>query len=433
MKNMNETDPRLLALKIFNEIQNGTPIQTALDTAVVKSNMSQKNRALCTELIYGYTRYCIRINSILSNFLKNPTKLPKKMFLHMSFSAYEILFLDKIPEYASISYAVKNIRSLFGQKMAGISNAVLRKIAVSKSKIFHKNFYKNEADFFSVPLWMMDIFKKSAGLEGARKILLRSLCRPKSAIRLNALHPLFAVYKAAFDELENCERVGFSGYAFLQKKPDRIINVCLDELHEEGILSWQSAGSQEVLLQCFQNIPSLREKPFFDLCSGQGGKSFILLEQSIPVFLSSDISLQRLKHLKRSEKRLGVKVSNVLCQSAASALKGVFDANVILDVPCSGLGTLARRPEIRFRRQEKDFAEFVSIQMQLLVKTWRILCPTCHIVYITCTLNRDENNGVIQKFLNENCDAKLEFEWQTPTDHFWIEGMYVAVLKKIVL
>ncbi len=429
MKCHNENS-RLLVIKIFEEVLNGNTVQNGLDRSIRAKKIPHQEIPLCTELLYGFCRQYIRINSVLCVFLKKPEKLPKKMFLLLGLAVYEILFLDKIPHYATLSYTVAKIKALFGKHMAGLANAVLRKISAKKNEILVADFYEKHSDFFSIPSWMYDNFKSAYGQETGEQILSRFLQRPKTTIRLNPLHPQFLRLREECELVDGAESIAFSGFTFLEKKPQFLLNKTLEDWHSEGAFSWQSAASQEVMFQCFNAVPSLKEKHFFDICAGQGGKSFILLEQGIPVSLASDISLQRLQQFQRTARRLHISLPPLICQSATQISSRVKDMNIILDVPCSGLGTLARRPEIRFRRTEEEMEHFVRIQSRILDNTWTHLSKHAHLIYITCTLNPAENEQQIDLFLQREASAQLIFDWQTPHSHPWLEGMYCAVLIK---
>ncbi len=204
----------------------------------------------------------------------------------------------------------------------------------------------------------------------------------------------------------------------------------LDAWHALGALSWQSAGTQCVMQQIFCAVPDLKLLPFWDACAGQGGKTFWLLEHGIDVGLASDISPYRLHQLQASAQRLKHKVP-VALMSATMPAFSAWQGNILLDVPCSGLGTLARRPEIRKRRNLATLSKLCELQKEMLKKAFSLLSVQGHVVYITCTLNPEENENLIQNFLQKEPCAKLCYAWQTPHEHPWLEGMFVSVVKKI--
>ncbi len=426
-----KSDPRRLALSVYEDIMSGNTVQNALDNALKKEKLSFQDVSLCTELVYGFCRYSIRIDAILAVFLKKPKSLPSRMRCILGFSVYEILFLDKVPVYASISTSVNRISKLFGKKMGGLANALLRKISQETEALLSIEFYKERASFYSVQGWQYTLFVQSYGQENAEKILFRSLQRPKTCIRLNPLHAQYKALSAQCALHAHTEKLAFSAFAFLAKKPPTLLGKSLDDWHSEGALSWQSAASQEVLFQCLAHVPRLSERPFYDACAGQGGKSFILLEQGKKVHLASDTSLLRLRQFKKTAQRLNLTSPHVVCQSASALSCIPHEMSMILDVPCSGFGTLARRPEIRIRRTQEEVQQYILLQSEILKSVWASLSIYSHIIYITCTLNPAENEGQIQNFLQGKLDARLVFEWQTPHSHPWLEGMYVAVIEKI--
>ena len=198
----------------------------------------------------------------------------------------------------------------------------------------------------------------------------------------------------------------------------------------QGRLSIQGAGSQLVLEAL--DAPHW-EGPVWDACAGRGGKTLALLELGVPVLAASDTYQPRLRGMRDDAKRLVLKTPPLFCASAAEpALRGT-PKTILLDVPCSGLGTLARHPDLRTLRTPEQVAGLVGLQRRILDAVWPYLPSGGHIAYITCTMNPAENEGQIEAFLARTPGASLEKQWQSTPDTFGSDLMYGAMIKKAVL
>ena len=168
----------------------------------------------------------------------------------------------------------------------------------------------------------------------------------------------------------------------------------------------------------------------WDACAGRGGKTLALVELGVPVLAASDTYQPRLRGMRDDAKRLVLKTPPLFCASAAEpALRGT-PRTILLDVPCSGLGTLARHPDLRTLRTPRQVAGLVDLQRRILDAVWSYLPSGGHLAYITCTMNPAENEGQIDAFLARTPGASLEKQWQSTPDAFGSDLMYGAMLKK---
>jgi 16S rRNA (cytosine967-C5)-methyltransferase len=221
--------------------------------------------------------------------------------------------------------------------------------------------------------------------------------------------------------------VGDYGVAFPPgAMPQHIDGREISAWQRDGALSQQAAGSQAVLeaLGLFA-----WDAPVWDVCAGFGGKTLALLERDVPVRLAADRSPARLRLLPGECRRLR------LTQPATVIADGVrppishWDGHILVDAPCSGLGVLARRPDIR-RRPEEALAQHAAVQRALLAACASLLRPGRQLAYVTCTLRPEENEGAVAALLQQQPALRLLRRWQTPHDHPWLEGMYGALLQK---
>ncbi len=424
-------DARSLAVEILQNVFNKTPIQSALDFAINNSQLSAKDVALCTELVYGYTRYKLRIDFILDTLLRDQKSLPNLLLITLGISTYSILFLSKIPNYATVNWAVEYVKLKFGLKLSKLCNGVLRSLLRLEDKPKHISFYDSLCQFYSVPNWIYELWIKSYGEVDSQKLFSKALERPRTSLRLNPNHSSYNMLKSFLMKSPHYIAIGFDGFICLDSNfKSKVDNINFLELHNDGAFSWQSSGSQVALYNCFKAVPALKQQMWFDACAGQGGKSLALIEQGIGVCLASDISFSRLKQFQRNCKRLKLATPFLLRLSAESIALIKSSYNVLLDVPCSGLGTLGRRPDIKLHRTQNDLHNLVALQYRILESAWNYISPSRYILYLTCTLNPDENNLLVDKFLLQHNDASLIYSWETPTEHPWLDGMFACVIKK---
>ena len=172
------------------------------------------------------------------------------------------------------------------------------------------------------------------------------------------------------------------------------------------------------------------EGPVWDACAGRGGKTLALMELGVPVLAASDTYQPRLRGLRDDARRLVITPPPLFCASAAEpALRGE-PGTILLDVPCSGLGTLSRHPDLRVLRTPGQVADLVALQRRILDAVWPYLPSGGRLAYITCTMNPAENEGQIAAFLERTPGASLEIQWQSAPDTFGSDLMFGAIVRK---
>ncbi len=280
--------------------------------------------------------------------------------------------------------------------------------------------------FYSLPLWIMGHWYKYYGQDAALQLVRRSFERPWSAVRVNAQHSDAAPLREAL-LASGGEAVGQWGIAFAPgAQPSAACGKTLHVLQSEGALSYQSAGSQLVLEELGLYD---WDKPVWDVCAGFGGKTVALLERGIAVPLATDRSMQRLAGLPGQCARLGLVCPSVALADAVKPPLEHWDGHLVVDAPCSGLGVLARRPDIR-RRPPQEAAVHESLQQAILASLAARMQPESQMAYITCTLRPNENERQIERLVRESGGLQVLRQWQTPHDHPWLEGMFGALLVK---
>ena len=410
---------RRVALEaLFRCLMDRQDIQAALDVALSSGKTDPRDTGLATELSYGYLRLKGRIEYVLSRFLKDPGKLPPKMRLAMGVAAYEILFLDKIPAYASVDWAVEFSKTKPGARLSGLFNAVLRRVSELGDTAQDKDYYRKDASkpefltrWYSCPQWLVDLWWRSYGEETALQYLEAQIMPPALGFNLYG-HPeadeLYAEI-AGWPEVIDIEGLSFAlpaGTVFEEEpKPP---------------LARQSFAARQALEAL---NPDTWAGPVWDACAGRGGKTRILLEKKIDVF-ASDPHRGRLAALNRELPGVEAFEAN-----AATDTPPRQPGTILLDMPCSGLGVLSRRPDTKWKRKTSDLADLTRLQSEILENAFEQVRPGGRIAVITCTLNPDENEGLMERFVAGHPEVTVEKQWTTSPSSPLNEFFFGALLK----
>jgi len=437
---------RNVALSALLSVDAGQSAQQALSLAFGQSfaegadksaaSLPTVERNLCSELVYGYLRSEIRIAFVLAQVLPRPQSLPRPLLHVLGLAVYSLMFQDRIPDHAAVFSAVETTRALYGSALAKVANGALRSLQRLADAPLQPDFYlpggvavgsvEHLALFYSLPLWIVGHWCKRYGPQAAEQLAQRSFARPWSALRVNACHVLG--HDLLSDLLaQGGTPVGQWGAAFAPGNlPAQACGKALTDLLACGAVSFQSAGSQLVLekLGLYD-----WKRPVWDVCAGFGGKTVALLEREVAVAFSTDRNLQRLTGLPGQCARLLLPCPGTALIDAVAPPCSAWAGHMLIDVPCSGLGVLARRPDIR-RRPQQQALEHEQLQGRMLERLVAMLQPGCELAYITCTLRMQENEKQIQKVMRNAPGLQLVRQWQTPHEHPWLEGMFGAVLRK---
>jgi 16S rRNA (cytosine967-C5)-methyltransferase len=439
-------DARSVALHALLLCDAGRHSQSALNQALGRGELDLRERRLSAELFYGTLRTELRCAFLLGCVLPKISRLPAPMSHILNLAVYSLLFAQRLPAHAVVHCAVRQTRSLYGAALARVANAALRSLQRMAGEAADQEFYlssmKGEiagheakwralALYYSLPFWMVEAWRAAYGEENALGLMRRSFIRPRVGLRVNLLHPrgpdLLATLRNAAPHDEVCPVSG-CGLAYAPGAlPHEVLGSPIARWVECGAMSFQAAGSLEVLERL--GLAGWN-RPVWDCCAGYGGKSLALLEQGVAVAFCSDISHSRLRHL--SGQCGGLPLSRpVIC--LADSLRPPLSSwagHILLDAPCSGLGVLGRRPDIRRRRVAADIEAFAAVQDKFLRKLSEALTCGGELAYVTCTLHPEENELAVERLLRTVPAMRLVRQWQTPHDHPWMEGMFGALLRK---
>ena len=417
---------RRLALDILRRaLDNKQDLQAAVDD-VLSVVPPGPDKGLATELAYGYLRMRGRIDFLLSQLLKNPVQTSPVMKRILGVAVYELLFLSRIPDYATLDWAVSLVRDRLGQTMGKVANGVLRNLLRLGLTVRFPDYYQTKTaghDHFlsawhSCPQWLVRQWLDGYGKERTEAFLQATLIAPPQGVRINRAHPRAGEVQEALKPLARSS----SDWGFaLPQWPEFLTRAVA-----EGSATRQSLAAQKIMNALGANHwPG----PVLDACAGRGGKTYLLSELGKEVW-ASDVNVFRLRQLKAEGARLGFDVPVFRAQGQGPWPLRRTPRTVFLDAPCSGLGVLSRRPDIKWKRTAADCADLAKLQRDILEASAGLLPSGGCLAYVTCTLNPAENERLIEAFTRDHPEFALLRQAQSDPTEGLGEFFYGAVLRK---
>ena len=389
------------------------------------SPMREEERRFFTELVYGVTRrynHLIWIISRLSS--RPPEKLDMAVRIVLCLGLYQLIYLDHVPESAAVNESVKLIKEISHEGNGRFVNAILRNYLRKKENLKIPSREEDEILHLSLscnePEWLIRCWAREWGMEKAE-----SVCRalneiPETDVRCNTL-------KTTVPELLDILRGEDPSAGQIPGLPEGIRMGRMPSLRNaswlhEGLGYIQNASS---MLPARVLAPQPGEH-ILDMCAAPGSKTTHMaqLMENRGQITAWDLYPHKLRLLEENCRRLGISIVKSSVRDASRpdpSLTGAFD-RVLLDAPCSGLGVLGHKPEMRWTRKEKDLAEFPKIQKNLLRAAALYVRPGGVLVYSTCTLNKGENEDTVKKFLAEHTEFSLA-PFSFPADQEIKSGM----------
>lgn len=413
---------RIHAYRILNQyFEDESFLNIALNEKLKKSELKREDKDLCTTIVYGTIQNLLAIQYQLQPYIKGK-RVKKKIKTLLYLSLYQLMYLDKIPEYAVINETV-NIAKKQGYQTSKFVNAVLRNFVRNERRSLEG---LDELERISIetshPLWMVKMFNKQYGLEKTKKICLEDNTPPTRSGRVNTL-------KASKEELlkEGCFKEGtLSKDALLYDKG----NLALTSYFKEGKVTIQDESSQLVA----RLLNPQKTDYVLDMCSAPGSKTTHLsaLMENQGKIEAYDLYEHKVKLVEYNLRRLGVK--NVHIQAGDSTkLKEVYPEKtfdrILLDAPCSGFGVLKRKPEIKYH-DSSIMDGLVSLQALLLENAYYLLKNDGTMVYSTCTINKKENELMIQKFIEKHPDMEVVKQRTILNYEYHTDGFFMCKMKK---
>ena len=428
---------RSLALAVLEDVfVNQAYSHIALNKHLKVSQLSVADKGLVTEIVYGTVARKLTLEWYLSHFIQDRDKLDNWLYILLLLSAYQLRYLDKVPNHAVVNEAVElaKLRKKGSEKLV---NAVLRRILREGwpdiARIKRKN--KRDSIAYSLPVWLVSKLKEEYGEERAQAIFESLLVRNKASIRVTDLsrkEEIQALLEATDSPLAATglvkEQGHFAGH----------------DLFSEGAITIQDESSQLVA----PTLDLQGDEQVLDACAAPGGKTAHMASYLTSGKVTAlDLYDHKLDLIQENAERLGVADQVQTQKLDARKVHEFFEKDsfdkILVDAPCSGIGLLRRKPDIKYNKETADFTSLQEIQLEILGSVCQTLRKGGIITYSTCTIVSEENFQVVEAFLESHPEfeqVKLEHECKdilkdgciliTP-ELYGSDGFFISQFRKI--
>lgn len=399
------SNPRQIAFEaLMKTVRDGAFSNLALDGVLSKTNLDTRDKSFVSNLFYGVIERQITLDYNLSLYLSKPLKkLKPEVLTILRLGAYQILFMDKVPDSAAVNESIKLSKKNGASFASGLINAVLRKVSY-KGVILPENKACKEylSVKYSCPEWLVSKWINEYGLEDTTAFLDASLGGADTFIRVNTTKTNDdELIRALETEGVVCEKTYNENTLKISLKGHDIEKL---NAFKNGCFHVQDMASQ----LCAEVVAAKDGDVVFDLCSAPGGKAYTVAEtmNDKGKVICFDIYENRVNLIVKGAQRLGLSSIEGMVGDASVYNKDLALADKVLcDVPCSGLGIIRRKPEIKYKSEE-ELRGLPEIQYAIIDNASNYVKNGGRLVYSTCTLSKAENEDVVEKFLSNHKDFK---------------------------
>lgn len=411
---------RSAAFDILLRVERESSYASELLHSASFDRLSPPDHALATELVMGILRWRSRLDDEIAQASSQPlAKLDLEILIALRLALYQFRWLDRVPPRAALHESVELVKRARKRSAAPFVNAVLRKLSTtapqSPTESSSPEFI---ASTFAHPLWLVERWAKEYGLSTAHKICQHNQSIPTTVLRLRT--------PAAEDELAS-EHVALDpGNLLASARRVQSGDVTKTKAFREGSVVIQDEASQ--LVAALIGSSQRDGSRILDCCAAPGGKTLAIADQNPAAAITAiDIHPHRARLLQKLLK-LGPatqdsKIRTIVADASHLPVSPTFD-RVLADVPCSGTGTLSRNPEIKWRLQPQDLAELHHRQLSILAAALAQVAPGGRLIYSTCSLEKEENEDVVEQALAENQSFR-QVDCRPELDRFKTRGELV--------
>ena len=400
---------RLAAVKTVYEVNaNGAYSNVALAQILRQEKLNDLDRRFCTELVYGTIKAGASLDWKLTKYLTRPLdKVEEKILAVLRVGLYQIFFLDRVPNSAAVNESVELTKKFVNIGASKFVNGVLRS-AVRQPE---KSDFPEGDDVESIalkmfhPAWLVKLFADEFGIAAAKKICAVNNTESPLCLRVNNL-------KSSREKIvAELEKISVQ-FELSKIAPEGIIcksHGALDKFKplKAGLCQVQDESSMTV-------APLLNPKAgdfVIDCCAAPGGKTTHIAElmKNRGKIIAADIYDIKLDHIRQNAKRLGINIIEPILLDARNIGEKYFERadKVLVDAPCSGLGVIRRKADIRWKKNPAELEELPKLQLEILNSAAKTVKRGGTLVYSTCTIVKRENENVVESFLADNTNFKL--------------------------
>ena len=387
--------------------------------------------AFVRELVYGVLENKLYLDYIVEQFISTPIgKMKSSDLMILRLGLYQLKFLSGVPEYAAVNECV-DLAKKYSKGKDGFINGVLRSFLRANKEVALPDRTQDEVRYLSIKYsyepWIIQLWMEQFAPDFVEDLLAAGNKTPDLVIRVNTL-------KTTRDDLKR--RIIAKGYHALDGQ------LCPQALHVEGrgLLGGRLYNSGMFSVQDESSILAvnmLDPQPYetvIDVCAAPGGKTLAIAEKmkNRGSVVSWDIYKRKLAIIEKEAERLGVEIVTTRTWDATRVDSSMIQKadRVLVDAPCSGLGVVRRKPEIKYKKQDKDFGELPKKQLAILSASSKYLKPGGMLVYSTCTISQHENQMVVKEFLKRNPGFIKEEELQLLPNVNNTDGFFICRMKK---
>lgn len=431
---MEDKKSRALALDILMTAGKDAYLEDVLRKELDRNSISRTDRAFITRLAEGVTERRITLDQLIGRFSRTPVeKLRPVIRQCLRMGTYQLIYMDHVPDHAAINETIKLVKE---RKLAGLSgfvNAVLRKISMWKKDdpegmaAWIKETPERE---FSTPAWIVRRLEEEYGQETARRILADQFVKKPLTLRVNSTKTsrdsVLAILRENGIEAEKGELSGQAVRVFRAENPSNLPG------WQEGLFIVQDESS----MLAVEAAEIAAGESVLDLCAAPGGKTTYAAELSGGRVVSRDIAPGKVRKIEENLARLGLRAETGTGDAAVfeprftdDEKKGIMDL-VIADVPCSGLGVIGKKNDIKYRLRPEDPKSLAEQGGRILDTAAGYVKPGGRLLFSTCTILPEENRENTAAFISRHPGFRLEKEKQLLQGVDHCDGFYYAVLRR---
>jgi 16S rRNA (cytosine967-C5)-methyltransferase len=405
-----QTDARRLAWQVLTAVEHGAFADAALGERLRGAALTPRDRGLATQLVYGTLAWQGLLDCAIAQGGRDPQALDPPVRMLLRLALFQLVRLDRVPDFAAVDTAVELSKDVKRGAASGLVNALLRRFVRDGKRIVlpprQEDLAGHLAAAYSHPRWLVEHWLDELGAVAAEALLAANNTSAPTVVRVSSQCGDMSRLVTAFAARGICARPAV--YA-----PRALVVESLGDPSElpgydEGWFALQGEASQ--LVVCMLGAaPGAR---VLDVCAAPGGKTLAIADVVGASGLVVAIDRQRggLQRARREAERLALR--NLACVQADAGVAPLAPAwtadAVLVDAPCSGLGTLRQHPEIRWRRTAHDLDDLAVRQLRLLAAAAAQVRPGGVLVYATCTISAAENTAVVAQFLAAHCEFAVD-------------------------
>lgn len=438
---MADKSPRTAVAELLVKVSKNAYSNLALDGLLAKSDYSRQEKKFISRLFYGVTERMMTLDYIISLYSSKPLqKLDPVVLVILRMGLYQLMYMDSVPDNAAVNESVNLAKKMGKTSASTFVNAILRNFVRSGRKFeLPENEISRMSVEYSCPEKLAERLVKLHGREKTEAFLKAALEPHKMYLRVNT------TLITAGELVNKFKESGIDSHVCIYDADcieiEELVSIENNKLFKEGYFHVQDLSSQ----LCSRALGAKEGEAILDLCAAPGGKTFTIAENTGDncTLYSCDLHSKRVELIRKGAERLKLKSIEPL-QNDAKVFNDKFPEfdKILCDVPCSGFGVIRSKPEIKYTSL-KDVERLPEIQYAILETASRYLKIGGELVYSTCTVLKEENDDVVEKFLREHSDfEKVSFleELGEPfgnykavimAEKFDCEGFFISKIRRV--